>query len=224
MATWGFYIYDKSQSNAQTKEAVVKDSTEFRKAVQEAVKDSLQKVITALVKYDTVFISKDSALQQQQLQEDSINAKKTDESEKNEKPRISRASLNFAATGINFAAITTKEGNKPEVTSIAKESEKFILSFMLQNKILPSSVYNIYVVVTQPDQKTIRSGETGNDYFIARKEGRKSYTQKIHLRYIHKSKKTITCIIKPENFLPGVYFVQIYYNGEMIGQTYKRLQ
>jgi hypothetical protein len=222
MATWGFYIYDKSQSTGQIKEKIVTDSTDFKKAVQQAVEDSLKKVY-AEAKHDTVFISKDSLAQKPP--EDSINV--TTGSEKIEKkitPKLSRSAFYFTATGINLSAITTKAGGKPEVTSLAKESEKFILSFVLQNNILPSSEYNIYVVVTQPDQKTIRNGETGNDYFYIRKEGLKFYTQKIHFIYIHKSKKTITCILKPQNFLPGIYTVKIYHNGEMIGQTYKQLQ
>lgn len=223
MATWGFYIYDKSQPTDQTKEKIVTDSTDFKKAVQQAVEDSLKKVY-AEAKHDTVFISKDSS--EQKSPEDSINnaTAGSEKLEKKGKPKLSRSAFYFTATGINLSAITTKAGGKPEVTSLAKESEKFILSFILQNKILPTSVYTIYVVITKPDQKVLRIGNTGKDFFLAGKEGLKFYTQKIRFTYIHKSRKTLTCIVNPESFSPGTYIVQIYHDGKMIGIGSKRLQ
>lgn len=222
MATWGFYIYDKSQPAEHTTRSIVTDSTEFKKAVLQAVEDSLKKVYSA-PKHDTVFVSKDSL--DQKSPEDSTNnaASSSEKVEKNEKLKILRSSFYFTASGINLSAITTKPSGKPEVTSLAKESEKFVLSFMLQNKILPTSAYTVYVVITKPDQKVLRSGQSGKDYFLAGKEGLKFYTQKIHFTYIHKSRKTITCILTPDTFSPGIYTIQIYHDGKMIGIGSKQL-
>jgi hypothetical protein len=224
MATWGFYIYDKSQSAEQVKQTIVADSTEFKKAVVRAVEDSLKRVY-ASVKRDTVFISKDSL---QELSENDSTAGNLSvapvKSEKAEKPKVSRAAFYFTATGINLTAITAKDGNKPEVTSLANESEKFILSFLLQNRILPTSTYTIYVVITRPDGQVIRTVTTGKDFFLAGKEGWKAYTQKIHFTYTRKSRKTITAILQPASFRPGIYTVKIYHDGKMIGMSTKQLQ
>lgn len=219
-----FYIYDKSQTTVGVKQAVAIDSTAFKKAVQKAIEDSLKKANSA--KPDTVFIYKDSVFQKPV--EDSSNKsiyQDQDKSEKKKKIKIANTiAYYFNATGVNLTAISEKAGNKPQVTSFAKETDKFILSFILQNKILPTGVYTVYVVIAKPDQRVLRSNNSGNDYFLADKEGLRLYTKKIHFSYVRKSRKSITCIVNNETFSPGVYTVKIYFNGKRIGECTTTLQ
>lgn len=224
IGTWAFYIHDKSQYLHQSKETASKDSLLFKNAVLNAIKDSLEAITIAKKSMeDSSAIAKDSLTQETNEPVDSTSSEKDNTAEKNKRKHIA-IPLNFIVTGVNFSAISEKAGEKPEVTSVAKETSEFILSFLLQSNFLRSSSYNVYVVVTQPDSKILRTSESGNDYFISKKEGRQHFSSRIHFTYIRKSKKTITCILKPAKFLSGTYIVKIYHDGVVIGQSYKQLQ
>lgn len=225
IATWGFYIYNKKQPVSSPPISVMSlDSTAFKKAVLLAVEDSLRK-INVITKPDTVKSSVDSILQKPiagsvQTQNTSTAVKVI----KNVNSGTSGSSLKFLASGINFIAISKAAGSKPEITSQANEAEKFILSFVVRNKKISTSDYTVYVVIFKPDQKVLRSTASGKDYFHAGDEGWRFYSQKIHFTYHRNSKRTLTCVLKPESFSPGIYTVKIYYNGEVIGTATRQLQ
>lgn len=204
------------------------DSTDFLKAVQKAVEDSLRKSNTYKTdppNTDTVLHSLDSVMQMPAVERrDNPIQQEQGEIEKKKKSSTVDGGKNyFNVTGINFQAISEKAGMKPEVTSLATETNKFLLSFVLQNKLLRSGVYTIYIVITKPDQKVLRSGNPGNDYFLASNEGLRIYTKKIQFSYVPNKRKTITSIINNENFSSGVYTVRIYFNGKKIGESTTKL-
>ncbi|MBS1918629.1 MAG: hypothetical protein JST17_00085 [Bacteroidetes bacterium] len=217
IATWGFYIHDKVQAGSEVKHPILTDSVMFKKAVSAAVEDTLKKVFAATRK-DTINQSTGVFPLNDPITLEFVNP------EKNPKSKAARTSLNFVASGITLIALKTYTGNKPEVTTIAKDSKKLVLSFILQNKILPSSLYTIYVVVLNPDNRVLRSGNSNNDYFDAGKEGIRFFTKKIQFKYVHKTRKPVTSILSPAALSPGTYTVKIYHLGEIIGKDTLELQ
>ena len=107
----------------------------------------------------------------------------------------------------------------------ARKANKFIFWFTLQNNIVPSSSYDVYVVITQPDHKVLQDDiwGAGADHFESKTEGLKSYTAKIHFDYNKGEKKKLIYTIQPDNFLSGTYTFQVYQNGVALGETTKQL-
>jgi len=232
MLTWGFYIYEKSSSPEPANRSAITDSTGFKKAVMQVLEDSLRKIYASAL-HDTVFIATDSlsALKRDSL-EKSTGLDKSDSKSyeppartvRKPKLRNVKASQDFHAGGINLTAITSSRTSKPEVTSFAKDAEKFILSFNLQNSGLPTGNYTLYIIVTGPDNKVIKTATSGKDFFAAGKEGWKSYTKKIQFFYVKNNRKTVTTILYPGSFSQGNYSVKVYQNGKMIGSSTTALQ
>ena len=129
----------------------------------------------------------------------------------------------FIASDINFAAITTKSGNKEVQASAARKTNKFIFSFALQNNIVKNAFYDAYVVIIKPDKKVLQNDVWGADFFTSRNEGTKAFTTKIHFEYLHGEKKKIIYALETDNLSPGTYVMQIYQNGVLIGEVSKTL-
>ncbi|MFI5188037.1 MAG: hypothetical protein ACHQF0_15005 [Chitinophagales bacterium] len=131
----------------------------------------------------------------------------------------------FIASELCLSAVTTRPGKKEMEAFSAKKANKFIFSFALQNNIVQSSSYDVYVIITQPDHKVLQNDVwgTGADYFTSKTEGTKAYTAKIHFDYNKGEKKKLIYTIQPDNFLSGTYTFQVYQNGISIGETTKQL-
>lgn len=220
-----YYIYDKSKPAVLHKQAFVQDSAAFKEAVHQAVEDSLKKINSS--KPDTVFLFKDSLNKKTSgnsstgiVARGTPNSLNPDKTEKKGKNKLTEEAVNyFTVSRVNLERISKKTGNTSESTSLTKGTNKFILTFTLQNKMLSSGRYSVYVVILKPDQRVLRSDNDSNDYFIAAQEGPRLYTKKIHFSYIRKSKKAITCVVNNETFSPGVYTVKIYFNGKKISES-----
>ncbi len=230
--TWGFFIYDKSSSQQADKRSVAADSTAFKKAVMQALEDSLRKISLSAT-HDTTFITTDSlpALKKDSLEENTSSEKIESttyvtpaRTVRKPKQKTVKPRKDFSAGGINLTAITSSRTSKPEVTSIAKDAEKFILSFNLQNKDLPTGNYTVYVVITGPDNRVVKTATSDKDYFAAGKDGWKSYTKKVQFFYVKNNRKTVTTILYPRSFSQGAYSVNIYQNGSLIGSSVSSLQ
>jgi len=132
----------------------------------------------------------------------------------------------FIASELYLSAVTARPGKKETETLTAKKANKFIFSFTLQNNITTSASYDVYVVITQPDNKVLQNDVwgAGADYFTSKTEGTKAYTAKIHFDYNKGEKKKLIYMIQPDNFLPGTYIFQVYQNGVALGETTKQLK
>jgi len=160
--------------------------------------------------------------QMKNLQE---NNQKISQENKDLTETINEAST-FIASELCLSAVTSKPGSKRETEATSsKKANKFIFSFTLQNNVAKSASYDVYVVITQPDNKVLQDDiwGAGADYFTSKTEGTKSYTAKIHFDYAKGEKKKLIYTIQPDNFLPGTYTFQVYQNGIDLGETTKQL-
>lgn len=150
------------------------------------------------------------------------NIQKISQENKELTETINQAST-FIASEIRLSIVSTKSGNREIEASTARKANKLIFSFTLQNNIAKDSYYDVYVVITQPDNKVLQTDVWGADYFISKTEGTKAYTAKIHFEYNRGEKKKILYTIQPDNFYSGAYVMQVYQNGISLGETAKSL-
>ena len=136
--------------------------------------------------------------------------------------QINQASL-FFVSDLNLSAVTTKSSNREVEASSAKKANKFVFSFTLQNNVLKSSSYDLYIVIVQPGNKILQNDVWGADHFTLKSGMAKPYTTKVHFDYNRGEKKKVLYSLQPEEFLPGSYLMQIYQDGVPIAETSKQL-
>jgi predicted nuclease with TOPRIM domain len=129
----------------------------------------------------------------------------------------------FIASDMRLSVVTTKSGDKETEVTSAKKANKIIFSFTLQNNIAITGPYDVYVVIMQPDNKVLQTDVWGTDHFDSKTEGTKAYTTKVHIEYNKGERKKIVYTIQPDNFLSGIYSMQVYQNGVSLGETTKQL-
>ena len=101
---------------------------------------------------------------------------------------ISKASI-FITSELRFSAISAKNSNKETETASVKKTDKFIFSFTLQNNVIKSSSYDLYVVIVKPGKTVLQNDVWGGNVFTTKNEGTKPYTTKIHFEYNKGEKK-----------------------------------
>ena len=135
---------------------------------------------------------------------------------------VNEASI-FITSEIKFSAITTKNPKKEAETSAAKKTDKFIFSFTLQNNVLKTNYYDLYVVIVKPGKGVLQNDIWGGNVFTTKNEGAKPYTTKIHFEYNKGERKNILYTLDPGQVEPGTYTLQVYQNGVLIAETNKTL-
>lgn len=135
---------------------------------------------------------------------------------------INKAS-SFIVTEIRLTAIDLREGGKEIETTSARKANKFIFSFVVQNNVAKNSISEIFVVLKNPLREIIQNQIWQSGYFISKYEGTKEYTFKLIFDYDTGEQKRLIFTLNPEKFLKGIYTMQVYHNGAMIGETNKKL-
>ncbi len=136
--------------------------------------------------------------------------------------KITKAST-FTASKLQLRAMSIS-GTSEKETSEAKKTEKFALSFIVENKAVQYNNAEVYVVVIKPDGQVLRSQqvwESGS--FDSPGGGRKNYSVKVRFEYNKGEPKPLSLTLNAENYQKGNYRMQVYHNGKMIGQTIKKL-
>jgi hypothetical protein len=136
--------------------------------------------------------------------------------------QINQASL-FFVSDINLSAVTMKSGNREVEASAAKKANKFVFSFTLQNNVLKSASYDLYVVIVQPGNKILQNDVWGADHFTLKSGMAKPYTTRVHFDYNRGEKKKILYSLQPEEFMQGNYLLQVYQDGVPIAEATKQL-
>ena len=143
------------------------------------------------------------------------------------KAQVEDVGSTLHASNINIAAINIKGGGKEKVTSTAKKTDVFRISFDLdENRIAPSGDKELYVCVTGPDGHPITIPANGSGTFTTRDEGEKVYTNKLNVQYEQGKRMPVSFDWKPENgkYQTGNYKIEIYQNGYKIGEGTKDLK
>ena len=129
----------------------------------------------------------------------------------------------FNASEISLTPVAVKNDKEKE-TSAADKVSKLVVSFAVQNNISDEPVSEVYVVITQPDGKVLKTDVWDAFSIDTRKEGKKSYTRKVRFDYEKGESKKLLFSLNADDYMKGNYKLQVYHNGYMIGQTNKMLK
>ncbi len=135
--------------------------------------------------------------------------------------KVSLASV-FIASEVKIDAVETR-GSAEESTSQARRADKFIASFIVQNRVNNFTSVEVTTVLVKPDGQVLQSTVWDSGTFDAKNEGRKSYTRKIKFDYEKGEQKHLLFSIDTEKCQKGIYTFQVWHNGIMIGKATKTL-
>ncbi|HZI52584.1 MAG TPA: hypothetical protein VFD56_02725 [Chitinophagaceae bacterium] len=135
--------------------------------------------------------------------------------------KVSLASV-FIASEVKIDAVETR-GSGEESTSQARKADKFIASFIVQNRVNNFTSVEVTTVLVQPDGQVLQSTVWDSGTFDAKNEGKKNYTRKIKFDYEKGEQKHLLFSIDTEKCQKGIYTFQVWHNGIMIGKATKSL-
>ncbi len=127
----------------------------------------------------------------------------------------------LTASHINILGIKMS-GSKEKATDVAKRTDHFRVSFIIdENRVAQSGKKIMYLVVTSPDNKT--SSPNGN--FKTREGIELQYTESIEVNYEQGKVSPFEFNWKPvSEVVPGNYKFEIYNNGFKIGEAVKAVK
>ena len=137
----------------------------------------------------------------------------------NEKVKLANV---FVASEVKIEAVDVK-GSSEETTSQAKKADKFVASFIVQNRINQFLNVEVTTVLIQPDGQVMQSTVWDSGTFDVKNEGRKNFTRKIKFDYEKGEQKNLLFTVDTEKCQKGIYTFQVWHNGIMIGQATKKL-
>ena len=129
-----------------------------------------------------------------------------------------KLSLISRATDMKFFAL---ESNGETLTTKSNIAEKFKGSFVFKHANTTKKNDDLYIVIIQPDGKTIKGTSWDNGVFNS-DEGKKVFSKKIPVA-LDGENKTINFELEPDDFMPGPYKVEIWYQTHTIGTIGKNL-
>lgn len=135
--------------------------------------------------------------------------------------KVNLASI-FIASEVKIDAIDVRGGNE-ESTSQAKKTDKFVASFVVQNRIAQFTNAELITVLIHPDGQTLQSTVWDSGSFDTENEGKKNYTRKIRFDYVKGEEKHLLFSIETEKCQKGTYTFQLWHNGILIGKATKTL-
>ncbi len=149
------------------------------------------------------------------------NIQKLGDENKDLTEKINAASV-FVASEVNLSAVMVR-GSREEQTSSARKTRKFVASFRVQNNVNAYSNAEVFMVLTGPDGQIIQNPVWDSGTMDTRNEGRKQYSIKVHFEYDKGDSKQLLFSLNTDSYRKGVYLLQLYHNGYMIGQASKKL-
>ena len=135
--------------------------------------------------------------------------------------KINLASI-FIASEIKIEAMDVN-GQGEEPTSQAKRTDKFVASFIVQNRVNQFPNVELTTVLLKPDGQVLQNSAWDSGNFETKNDGKKSFTRKIKFDYEKGEQKNLLFTIDTEKCPKGTYTFQVWHNGIMIGQAIKTL-
>jgi hypothetical protein len=129
----------------------------------------------------------------------------------------------FIASELTFKAMNQKSPDKEVPTSKADKTDRFLVSFLLQNNITPIKNAEVFLVLTDPNGAVIQNDQWQSGALVSKKDGVYKYTRKISFQYNKGEQKKIVLPIQLSDYAEGLYSVQVYHNGIKIGKYDLRL-
>lgn len=128
----------------------------------------------------------------------------------------------YMASELRLSAIQTKSNKEIEAV-LARKTEKFIISFVLQNNVNSYETSEVFLVLTDPNNQVIEFSAWDTGLFDTKNEGRKKYSRKIRFAYNKGDAHEIIFSMNAPEYVKGIYLLQVYHNGKLIGKTTKTL-
>lgn len=143
--------------------------------------------------------------------------------EKTELEETVNTGSTFIASELTFKAMNQKSPDKEVPTSKADKTDRFLVSFLLQNNITPLKNAEVFLVLTDPNGTVIQNDQWQSGALVSKKDGVNKYTRKISFQYNKGEQKKIVLPIQLSEYPEGLYSVQVYHNGLKIGKYDLRL-
>ena len=143
-------------------------------------------------------------------------------SEKDDLEKTVDVASTFSASNIQVTSVDEKKNGKEKSTTKAKNVDKLVVSFDVENRIAKSGAADMYLIVTAPDGKVI--AEQGSSTLNTREDGDKAFTAKVPVEYVQGKRQNIQFPIHQSGFLTGNYKIEIYHNGFKIGEGVRSLK
>jgi chromosome segregation ATPase len=135
--------------------------------------------------------------------------------------KVNLASV-FVASEVKLIPVTLKN-DKEQETNQAKKTDKLVVSFIVQNNVNEYANADVYVVVIQPNGKTVKD-DAWESFSMETHNGNKiAYTRKLRFEYAKGEAKQMLFSLNADEYQKGNYTLQVYHNGYMVGQTVKTL-
>lgn len=151
------------------------------------------------------------------------NVQRLDQQNKALTEKVNLASA-LIASELSLMPVTVKS-DKEQETNLAKKASKLVISFAVQNNVTDYEATDIFVVVTEPDGKIMRNEDLWENTTITLQNGsRINFTRRIKFEYKKGDTRRLIFSLTPEEYMKGVYALQLYHNGMLIGQTMKALK
>lgn len=131
--------------------------------------------------------------------------------------KIQRASI-FVANAIRLKAIQAK-GSKETPTTSARRTDKWVVSFEVQNKVTDFENAEVAVVLIQPDQKVLQKEAWNSGNMQTAEEGARPYTRQIKFDYARDERKVLTFSLDVDDVEKGNYVLELWHKGQLIGKT-----
>jgi len=118
--------------------------------------------------------------------------------------------------------VRIKNNGKEKTTRDYRKVQKIKICYdVLENPIARNGIQELVICITHPEGFTLAVAESGSGYFISAQDDMKmQYTTTADIDYINDEVQTYCTYWAYDNELsPGVYRVEIYHLGYVIGQT-----
>lgn len=252
MGTWVYHFYDKTQYSLQKPGLSIRDSMTLVKTIQDSIQkiyalkiEKLNALLDSTIT-KTNFLNEElhnNMLEKTRLKTGVADIPITQHIKKEEskllvknnlpvhiQSKSMKASLvkvneppTFLASNIKLLPLSVKNDTEQE-NGFADQINKIHISFTVKNNEITTKDAELFVIITQPDGKVIKS-DIWEDYTInTRHEGKKQYTRQLKFIYEKAENKQLSFSVNATNYLAGNYTVQVYQHGYKIGQSSKILK
>lgn len=126
----------------------------------------------------------------------------------------------FKLSDLQVSAIMDTDDTKKE-TTLADKTDQISGTLNVSNSAIVNNA-EIFVVVLRPDGRVLQGSSWETGTFESR-EGRKIYSTKLSFEYFRIENKRLGFSISGNDYKKGVYTIQFYNNGSIIGKTTKTL-
>jgi predicted nucleic acid-binding Zn-ribbon protein len=151
------------------------------------------------------------------------NVQQLGQENKNLSDKLNEASV-FFTSEIRLAAIQVKgSGSKEIETHLAKRTDKFVVSFIVQNNIVQDNNAEVVVVITDPKGQVIQNSVWESGTFDTQTQGRKSFTRRLKFEYNKGEQKRLLFSLEANDYYKGDYKMQVFHKGFLVGNITKTL-